>query len=163
MHFTIPKELEHLRVDERGYPIPFFVGYHDGKPNFRYGDTFKRDICLAQKKCAICGKKLPRDFSYVITGPEGYANQIVSDAPMHRRCAEFTMDACPHIHFEKAQRKEDVTGTDLMAKKPDVLLLIKIDKYKLVKDRGNVYINFRPVAKEEYIYENNVLVKRIPR
>lgn len=150
-----------MRVDERGYPIPFFVAYVDGKPNFRYQDARKRDICLAQRKCAICGKKLRKDFSYVITGPLGLQNKIVSDAPMHRVCAEFSLAACPHMYYEKAERKESGGDPHVLRNKPN-LFLIKIDKYKVSRDSNNTYIHFRVVGSEEYEYIENVLTKKFP-
>lgn len=155
-HFTIPAELSHLELDERGYPIPYFVGKIDGKYNFRYQDRKKRDACIQFRWCPICAKRLDKDFSYVITGPHGLKNKVVSDAPMHLLCAEFSMQACPHIHFEKAERKAEERVAYIAQDKPSSLFLIKIDHWKLTKK----VIRFNPVNAEEYVYLNNVLVKK---
>lgn len=154
--FNIPKQLAHLKLDERGYPIPYFVHVTDGKPNFRFQDLEKRDICVQRKLCAICGKKLDKGFAFVITGPHGYKNRTVSDAPMHRVCAEFTLRCCPHLHYRQAERKEQGNDPNQAAEKPDVIFLIKIDKFKL----DGAYVHFRPIGFEEYIYESNVLIKK---
>lgn len=155
-HFTIPPELSHLEVDERGYPIPYFVGKINGKFNFKYQDRKKRDSCIQFRWCSICGKRLDREFSYVVTGPKGLKNKVVSDAPMHLVCAEFSLLACPHIHFEKAERKAEVTASYLAPDKPSSLYLIKVNLWRLTQG----VIRFNPVSAEEYVYENNVLVKK---
>lgn len=156
-HFTIPPELSHLELDERGYPIPYFVGKINGKFNFKYQDRKKRDSCIQFRWCPICAKRLDKEFSYVITGPRGLKNKVVSDAPMHLLCAEFTLKTCPHIHFEKAERKEEpVAGSYILRDKPSSLYLIKVDTWRLTQG----VIMFNPVSAEEYIYENNVLVKK---
>ncbi len=156
-HFTIPPELAHLKVDERGYPIPFFVPIQKGKPNFKYQDIDKRKECLNHRKCSICGKQLDLPNAYVITGPVGLKNRVVSDAPMHLLCAEFTLAACPHIHFHKAQRKAEAQeNSPIMIGKPDTLFLIEIDYWY----GSEGVIRFHPVNAQEYGYENNVLVKK---
>lgn len=155
-HFTIPPELAHLELDERGYPIPYFVGKIDGKYNFRYQDRKKRDACIRFRWCPICAKRLDTDFSYVITGPHGLKNKVVSDAPMHLLCAEFSMQACPHIHFEKAERKAELKVDYIAPDKPSSLFLIKIDSWRPTQQ----VIRFNPVVTIEYVYEGNVLVKK---
>jgi hypothetical protein len=35
-NLDIPKELSHLKIDSRGYPIPYFVSEINGKPEFRF-------------------------------------------------------------------------------------------------------------------------------
>jgi hypothetical protein len=124
----IPPELAHLKRDERGYPIPWFAPLIDGKYNFRIQDAVKRDYCMTQHKCPICGKKLIKGApSYVILGPLGLKNRITSDAPMHQVCAEFSLRACPHLYYYKATAKEDGSAfPEVIQAKPDRLFLTKI-------------------------------------
>lgn len=177
-HFDIPPQLRHLKLDERGYPIPFFAPIVDGKPNFRFQDDHKRDICLQKKLCPICGQKLYKDFTYQVTGPEGLKNGISSDAMMHKVCAEFTLQACPHIHFGKAERKEEVTNPTMVVNKPNEIYLVRASKWEIqdvhVESPGKGIletpaapirvrlIKYKVVSAEKYIYENNVLVKAPP-
>lgn len=164
----IPKELAHLKVDERGYPIPFFVTKRDGKPDFVLLNTKRQDDCIEGKLCPICGKKLYKDYQYVITGPIGLKNRYISDPPMHRICAEFSMQACPHMHFQKAERKDlaDIAVTQLnkdihSLPKPEILYLVKIHKYKKEPVNGTQQvIRFWPVSQEEWVYENGILIKK---
>lgn len=160
--FDIPKELAHLKIDEKGYPIPFFAPIIDGKPNFKFQDEKKRDLCLLRKLCPICGKKLPKDYSYIITGPLGLQNRISSDAMMHRVCAEFSLSVCPHLYFYKSERKIETSKNPYIVKdKPSELFLVKVSKFKGEFDKiaQTMLIRFTPVSSEKYIYQDNVLIK----
>lgn len=57
MSILIPSFLNHLKVNPKGYPIPFFVAYVNGKPDFRLLDPKKQYYCIHQKLCAICGEE----------------------------------------------------------------------------------------------------------
>lgn len=103
----IPAFLSHLKVNNNGYPIPYFVAYKDGKPDFRLLDPQKQVFCATHKKCAICGKKLFDKSYYFISGPEGYKNKVSTDPAMHRQCAEYSINSCPHLHLQKAHRREN--------------------------------------------------------
>lgn len=157
--FVIPPIMQHLKIDERGYPIPYFVPIIEGKPDFRYQDSRKKDACMKHNLCSICGKKLYKKSYWFISGPMGLRNQIASDAPMHEDCARFSIDACPHLALQKAERRSEVTNSEqaLAPGKPAVIFLIKTDKYALV---DNVHIKFRTVLFERYEYQQNKLMKR---
>lgn len=166
-NLPIPKELAHLKLDSRGYPIPYFVSYRDGEPEFRIMDTNRLQMIVERKVCHICGKKLPSDYCYFIAGPMGLKNKISTDAGMHRVCAEFSMKACPHLYLQKAERRLN----DALAKaaeavnpfhlpdKPDTLYLVKVDKWKQTIEEGRPFIHFRPVATEKYTYVEGKLLK----
>lgn len=162
----IPDFLSHLKKDERGYPIPFFVAQIDGKPDFRMLSEYKLLMCVEKKLCGICGKKL-HEYQYFITGKMGLKNGTHSDPPMHRECAEYSMQVCPHLHFEKSDRNDrgqlykqiNVTNhTGIMEKQKEVFL-IKADKFKLVRHSGNTIVAFRKVSWEKFIYKDGVLQK----
>jgi hypothetical protein len=162
----VPNFLSHLKIDERGYPIPFFVAYVNGKPDFRMLEVTKQKQCVEKKLCSICGKKL-FEYQYFITGPMGLKNGTHSDPPSHRECAEYSMNICPHLYFEKADRndrgeiyKESAAQntTGIMHKSKE-LYLIKSDKYKLVRVPEGHILQFRKVSWEKYIYLNGILTK----
>jgi hypothetical protein len=157
--YPIPPILKDRPIDPRGYVIPYFVPIIDGKPEFRYQDAGKRQSCLDHGLCSICGKKLyPKSF-WFITGPIGLMNKIASDAPMHEDCARYSLNVCPHIFFQKAERRSDtdVGDPNLIRSKPDIILLVKADKIGLTHNQGRTYITFRPVMKEQYSYRDNRL------
>lgn len=163
----IPSFLSHLKQDDRGYPIPFFVPWINGKPDFRMMSSIKLELCIDKKLCGICGKKL-HEYQYFITGPMGLKNGTHSDPPSHRDCAEYSLQVCPHLHFEKAKRndrgneykeamKENHTG--IMTKSDD-LFLIKADKFKLIQvPGGGSIVGFRKISFEKYTYIDGTLQK----
>lgn len=171
-NLEIPKELSHLKIDERGYPVPFFVSWINGKPEFRYLNNERQEMIIENKLCHICGLKLYKDYSYFISGPVGLQNRISSDAGMHRVCAEFSLRACPHLYLQKAERRQnDELGKKINARhddvvikeKPQTLYLIKACKWKPVKHKGITYIRYQPTEADKYIYVDNKLVKEISK
>lgn len=164
----IPAFLSHLKVLPNGYPLPFFVAIVDGKPDFRLLDAKKQALCCTSKICGICGKKLFKGAYYFISGPEGYANRIASDPPMHRQCAEYSLEACPHLHLQKAHRRENgierlkEQQMEHIADKPATILLVKADKCELIPHPSSStlrLIKFRPSSYETYAYDNGILEK----
>lgn len=168
-NLEIPKELSHLKIDKRGYPIPYFVSWINGEPEFRYMDAARVKRIIENKLCHICGIKLPKDYFYFISGPVGLQNKVSSDAAMHRVCAEFSLRACPHLFLQKAERREnDELGkllnaqpSPLIREKPSELYLVKASKFKIVYQDNHQYIRYTPVSSEKYIYENNKLIKSL--
>ncbi len=170
---VIPPFLKHLKVhDKTGYPIPFFVAYRDGIPDFRLLDQQKQLYCVDQKLCAICGKKLIKDAYYFISGPMGFANKISTDPAMHQECAIYSLETCPHLHFEKAQRRE--TGIEDLHKegqadlhildKPNVMIMAKarhFDKFPNPAQRGAWLIRYKPVSFDAWVYENGILIQKV--
>jgi len=165
----IPKELEHLPVDPRGFAIPYFVSFIDGKPEFRLLDISKQYKCIADRLCAVCGRKLPKDSMFFIGGILTFTNRVCTDPGMHRICAEYSLMTCPHMYYERAQRREKgLEGMPIEDSKildpgkPKQLYLIKASKYKAiphphVKDAN--LIRFAPMKAEIYAYEDGELFK----
>lgn len=155
----IPDRMKHLRIDERGYPIPYFVPFVDGKPDFRYQDAKKQKTAMDRKLCGVCGGRLLAKQFWFISGPIGLHNKTHSDAPMHEECARFSMHVCPHLQYLKSERRSDETmaSFEQLRNKPLELFLVRADKVGY--HAGTNYIWFRPVDVERWIYENNRLVK----
>lgn len=163
----IPKSLSHLKIDKRGYPIPYFVGYINGEPEFRLTDARKQHKCIEKKLCGICGKKITSGVYVFISGILGYTNRISSDPAMHESCARFSLEICPHLHFEKTDRREngiehikqDVAG--MVLTKPKILMLARADKYKDFKAEQSTLIKYHATSSEKYIYENGILTQEL--
>lgn len=161
LNIPIPKFLEHLKVDERGYPIPFFVPKINGVYDFKYASEPKTVLCLKERKCYICGKKMVPDNHYFITGPVGQKNHVVSEPPMHCACAEFALKACPHMFYQAAERKSDdiigKTNPYLLKNKPPFLWLIKAKSYERVDVGKTIIISFTEISKRKFIYVDGKL------
>ena len=152
--------MKELPLDERGYPIPYFVPIINGKPEFRYQDGKKRASCISRNLCAICGKKLYDKSYWFICGPLGFANRVHSDSAMHEDCARYSINVCPHLVYAKAQRKSEVydnSNPNMLRYHPDTLFLVKADKFSPMDQDGHTYITFRPKYHEQYVYQNNKL------
>lgn len=48
---TLPARMRDLPIDDRGYPVPWFVAWVDGKPEFRAMDQEKFIRALREKLC----------------------------------------------------------------------------------------------------------------
>ena len=94
-----------LPIDERGYPIPYFVGYIDGKPDFRLADGKKWRICHNERKCWTCGQPLGRLVCFVI-GPMCAVNRTTAEPPSHQECAEWSVKGCPFLSRPSMVRRE---------------------------------------------------------
>lgn len=170
LHITIPKELAHLRITEGGYPVPFFAPVFDGKPDFRLLDEQKQIKCVQKSLCSVCGLKLNKDYIYFLGGPKTLKNRVSTDPAMHRHCAEFSLAACPHLRYQKAQRRESdlalksVLNSDLLAlEKPDTMYLIKASKQDFFVHwegpKMQRLIRIRYQSHETYRYVNGILQK----
>jgi hypothetical protein len=94
-----------LPRDERGYPIPWFVAYVNGKPDFRLADISRVEQAVRGSLCWICGGGLARYRAFVI-GPLGAINRVHSEPPSHHECAMYAVRVCPFLALPKARRRD---------------------------------------------------------
>lgn len=64
----VPARMAHLPIDERGYVVPWFVAWVDGKPEFRAMDPEKFSAAIRKKLCWVCGGKMGVNLCFV-AGP----------------------------------------------------------------------------------------------
>lgn len=105
----LPDNIKRLPVDDRGYPVPAFVLWIDGKPDFRVVDPRHVVRCVNGKRCWVCGGPMGRNLAFVI-GPMCAVNRVSSEPPSHRECAEFSARACPFLSLPKSQRRDAPPG-----------------------------------------------------
>jgi hypothetical protein len=145
----LPKNMQSLPLDHRGYPIPWFVAWlKDGElsnqhvpgsmPDFRVIDSEKLQKCLHQPLCWICGKLLGVNRVFSI-GPMCCINRVISEPPSHRSCAEYAVVACPFLSQPRMRRNEhELPGTPEqrtvagvhIARNPGVTCLWQTNDYK---------------------------------
>lgn len=101
----LPARMRSLPVDERGYPVPWFVAWVDGKPEFRVADSRKMLRADKFRLCWVCGQQVGKFATFVI-GPMCAVNRTTSEPPCHLECAEFSAIACPFLTLPKAKRNE---------------------------------------------------------
>jgi hypothetical protein len=136
-----PPQIRRLPVDPRGFPIPAFVGWLDGKRDFRIVAAETAAHHAKERLCWICGRALARLSTFVI-GPMCAINRVSSDAPSHLDCARFAAKACPFLSEPNAVRNtrglpaDDVTAPGVMiSRNPGVTLLWTCRHWRYNRDR----------------------------
>jgi hypothetical protein len=102
---ALPVQMRDLPVDHRGYPVPKFVEWIDGKPDFRVMSSTYFERALTLGLCWICGCRRPKKFAFVI-GPMCAINRVSAEPPSCIECADFAAKACPFLTMPKARRRE---------------------------------------------------------
>lgn len=97
--------MDHLPLDERGYPVPWFVDMTSGKPDFRVIRPSGIALAHNNRLCWLCGQKLGRYLAFV-AGPMCGINRVSAEPPSHRECAEYAARACPFLTRPLAVRNE---------------------------------------------------------
>jgi hypothetical protein len=100
----LPARMRRLPLSDKGYPIPFFVAYVDGEPDFRVADPDKLKRCVRENRCWLCGEPLGRYKAFVL-GPMCTVNRIANEPPSHLDCALYAAQACPFLARPHAQRR----------------------------------------------------------
>lgn len=100
-----PARIARLPLDARGFPVPWFVAFVNGKPDFRIVRENGIAIAHNKKLCWLCGESLGRYGAFVI-GPMCGVNRTISEPPSHRECAEYAATACPFLTTPSAVRNE---------------------------------------------------------
>lgn len=168
---TLPARMKSLPVDERGYPVPWFVAWHDGKPEFRAMDLHKFIRAVREKLCWVCGERLGVNICFV-AGPMCGINRTSSEPPNHVECAQWSAINCPFLSNPRMVRREDeeINNAKLtenaagfaLSRNPGVAMLWKTRTYDIFDDgRGGKLIQMgepesvewfacgRPATREE--------------
>lgn len=99
----VPRRMRHLKVDARGYPVPMFVSWINGEPDFRVSDGKHMAEAMRFDVCWVCGQKLGSHRTYIV-GPMCVVNRVSSEPPSHAECAHFSAKACPFLANPKRGR-----------------------------------------------------------
>lgn len=135
----MPSRMLKLPVDERGYPVPKFVQWIKGKPDFRVLNRTFMVNAVRLKLCWLCGEQLGRHQCFVI-GPMCAINRTSSEPPSHLECAQFAARACPFLTQPNRVRNshEMPAGHEappgfMIPRNPGVTLLWVTQDYKTMK------------------------------
>ncbi len=103
----MPRAVERLPRDHRGYPVPWFVAWigKPKRPEFRVVGPGKLEQAVQQSRCWICGGLLVGVRAYVV-GPMCAVNRVSSEPPSHRACATYAAKACPFLAKPHMRRRE---------------------------------------------------------
>jgi hypothetical protein len=150
-----PLRMRKLPLNDKGYPVPWFVAWDDGKPEFRAMDGEKWARAVKHRLCWLCGKKLGRRMTFV-AGPMCGINRTSAEPPCHHECAEYSARACPFLTLPKAIRRDSglpeelrlgsvptkdthIIGGTAITRNPGVAMLWTTTSYKVHRvDNGHV-------------------------
>lgn len=129
----LTERLKTLPIDSRGYPVPWFVAWIDGKPEFRAADARKWHLAIRDSLCWVCGGKMGAHKTFVI-GPMCGVNRVTSEPPCHLDCAEWSARNCPFLSNPNMVRNEknlegENPGGIMIKRNPGVTLLWTTKKF----------------------------------
>jgi hypothetical protein len=103
----MPPRIAMLERNKAGYPVPWFVAWIGGKPDFRVIRPGGIQIALRRKLCWVCGVPFLRqeDRAFVI-GPMCAVNRVSAEPPSHRDCAVYSATACPFLSVPNMTRRD---------------------------------------------------------
>lgn len=93
----------------------------------------------------------------------GFKTQTDSHSPMHKRCAEYSLEVCPHLYIEKTHRTTDEENgaSWQIREKPKEFYLVHAKKTTAFKPDGvHLIVKYGSVVSvEKFTYENGLLTK----
>ena len=114
----VPDRMLHLPIDDRGFPVPWFVHKRDdGTYDFRVVRRGGVAEAWNKKSCWLCGYPLGV-YKANVVGPMCGINRVTSEPPQHLECATFAAKACPFLTRPLAVRNERDLPTDRVAGVP---------------------------------------------
>ena len=144
----ITGNIETLPRDERGYPVPWFVAWIDGKPQFPIMDGEKFVKAIKEQRCWICGGPMDKALKAFVAGPMCAINRTSAEPPSHLGCAEFAVKNCPFLVNPKMRRIENEltekcsSAGVMIRRNPGVSLIWVTKGYEIFRDhRGGVLID----------------------
>jgi hypothetical protein len=139
---TLPARMRSLKLTDKGVPIPWFVAYVNGKPEFRAMDNQKFISAIKQRLCWVCGERMGV-WKVFVAGPMCGVNRTSSEPPSHSECALWSAQNCPFLSNPKMVRREDeLINNDLMrdnvggmgiTRNPGVAMLWLTREYELFR------------------------------
>ena len=154
----LPEKMQGLPIDERGFPVPFFVAYIDGKPDHRVADSSKMPLAIRENRCWMCGHLMGVYKSFVI-GPMCAITNTISEPPSHKLCARYACTACPFLTRPHAHRRDagmpeggSMPGIAIM-RNPGAMCIWTTKHYDVERERGGFLFHYGPAVSTEWYAE----------
>jgi hypothetical protein len=153
----LPPRMARLPISLTGFPVPKFVHWENGVPDFRVIEPGFVAKCFNARLCWLCGQPMGKFLTFVI-GPMCAINRVSSEPPSHRECALYAVQACPFLSQPRMRRNEKdmpedgYTAGNAVMHNPGVSLVYTTHGYHPVSDgRGGTLFELdKPVACEFY-------------
>ena len=139
---VLPHRLRHLPLDSRGYPVPWFVEWIDGEPEFRAMSAEKFRLAIKNLRCWVCGGLLG-SYKTFVAGPMCVINRTSAEPPSHHDCAEWSARNCPFLTRPHMERREDDVinneghGETAILRNPGCTALVTTKKYRVFQTAGS--------------------------
>lgn len=88
----------------RNLPVPWFVTWIDGKPDFRLIEPDRFVQAIRRELCWVCGQPMGRFRAFTI-GPMCAVNRVSGEPPSHRDCAIYSATNCPFLTNPRSVRR----------------------------------------------------------
>lgn len=137
---TMPENIALLPRDHVGRPVPYFVEWINGQPDFRVASRERLHGAVRFGLCQVCGKELGEWKTFVI-GPMCAVNRISAEPPSHRACALYAAKACPFLTTPGMRRRPrglpedyiDPPGT-MILRNPGVTLVWRTARFTVLRE-----------------------------
>jgi hypothetical protein len=154
---NMPDSIRTLPRDRRGYPVPAFVHWIDGEPDFRIISPTHMVDCVTNHKCWICGQPIREKTCSFVLGPMCAVNRINSEPPSHNACAVFAGINCPFLAHPKMKRNErdmpavgEIAGIHLDRNPGCCLVWQTVSYTPQVVDNGVLFVVGDPVRLDAF-------------
>jgi len=153
----IPKLMQHLELDPRGYPIPVTVlRDSNNRPHFTINDSAVRLRLIIDDRCPICGNPLPTR-KWFVGGPLSAFHEDGSyiDPAMHYECMVYALRVCPYLaapnyskRIDAATLKEDISpmvliDNTVIPTRPEVFVAVECSAYQMRIGATEIYLKPR--------------------
>jgi hypothetical protein len=141
-----PPRIAKLPLDKRGYPVPWFVEWFNGEPDFRVISDAKRRRAFSVDLCWICGERMGVHQVFAV-GPMCLINLTTAEPALHRDCAEYAVKACPFLTQPRRRRNDaealpegaHVDGV-MIERNPGVTALVEAKGARRFSDRNGGWL-----------------------
>ena len=141
----MPDRVARLPRNHVGYPVPWFVAWIDGVPDFRVANAAKVRQATRSRLCWICGRPLGPWTAAFLIGPMCGVSHTSAEPPSHEECAVYAAQACPWLATPTMRRREggrpagfyDPAGV-MITRNPGVALVWVSARYFTVPAPGGV-------------------------
>ena len=142
LKLPLPRRMRDLPI-HRGYPVPWFVAWVDGEPEFRAADGRKWMNAVSRGLCWVCGQQLGSYRAFVL-GPMCGITRTTAEPACHRECAQWSIENCPFLARPHMVRREDnlpekiqPPAGEMLARNPGVTALWIARDFEVFRDPKN--------------------------
>lgn len=139
----VPERMGRLATDKIGRPVPWFVAWFGGEPDFRIIAPGRMAEALSGNLCWLCGQQIIGSYVGFVAGPLAAVNRASPEPPGHVNCAEYAARVCPFLTHPGARRRESALPTtkdpagEMIRRNPGVCLVWVTRKFDVWYPRPN--------------------------